>query len=72
MKLSGTPGTATGTCMGCSGKEQGASSARQEPRCAVWLLCREPDTSVSPSNGILEVAISARTIPKLEGDKQDC
>lgn len=32
---------------------------------AMWLLHREPDTSVSPSNGILEVAISARTIPKL-------
>lgn len=35
------------------------------------LLHREPHAAVSPSNGILEVAISARTIPKLERDKQE-
>lgn len=57
--------------MGCSRKEQRASNTRQQPHWAVWLLYRGPDTSASPSNGILEVAISHSTIPKLEGDKQE-
>lgn len=55
---------------GCSRKSR-EHTARQQPRWAVWLLPAGPDTSVSPSNGILEVAISHSTIPKLGGDKRE-
>lgn len=56
---------------GCSGESREhppPDSSRTGPR---GFHPEEPDTSVSPSNGILEVAISHSTIPKLGGNKRE-